>query len=142
MTCRDEITCSACPGDHHGSYGTHKDDTPADFIADVSPPVSKCIWTLDELITVVPVTHQSGWFHAGTYTGFCYLEEDSKSGCKFPETCEDTVLAIQGVIYEMEAVRLGAASSVTPTECAAETRRVPAGTTPGEPQAAWDLMPY
>jgi hypothetical protein len=49
----------------------------------------------------------------GTYKGMCHLSGSSKGMCRFPHTCEDTVLAVQGVVYEVAAVRVGPSTQAT-----------------------------
>jgi hypothetical protein len=43
----------------------------------------------------------------GSYTGTCHLQGDTQKGCKLPDTCENTIVTLQGVIYVLnEAVRV------------------------------------
>jgi hypothetical protein len=142
VTCSDDIQCGPCPELHHGGdyYGSrHNDD--GSFIAEVTPTLSKCIVTPDYLVVPVPLTLKPTWSYAGTYTAMCFLEDDSKAGCKFPDTCEDTVVAIQGLIYEVPAIRLGAASPVVENsavegECGPPVRRRAAGKAAEKPAGA------
>jgi hypothetical protein len=112
VTCRDEIQCVPCPDAHHYGQDHHEEDT---IVRDVTPTLSKCTWDIWVRDTPVPIRGKNGWTNKGTYTATCFLEEDTKAGCKFPETCEDTMITIQGVIYGIQkAIRLGPETPVGP----------------------------
>lgn len=104
VTCRDEIQCIACPDAHHSGQD-YQEDT---LVRDITPTMSKCTWDIWVRDTPVPIRTRPGWTNKGTYMATCFLEEDNKAGCKFPETCEDTMVTIQGVIYGVnKAIRMG-----------------------------------
>jgi hypothetical protein len=108
----DEIQCVPCPDAHHYGQDHHEEDT---IVRDVTPTLSKCTWDIWVRDTPVPIRGKNGWTNKGTYTATCFLEEDTKAGCKFPETCEDTMITIQGVIYGIQkAIRLGPETPVGP----------------------------
>jgi hypothetical protein len=80
---------------------------------DINPTLSSCTWDWQLLKSCVPQIHQPGVKLCGTYKGMCHLSGSSKDVCRFPHTCEDTVLAVQGVVYEVAAVRVGPSTQTT-----------------------------
>lgn len=124
--CREELACTECPSAHN--YGPHYGGSGEGFTHDITVPMSLCQWTIfknddDECL---PVPNKNELKICGTYQGTCYLDEDKKGGCKFPDTCEDTMLTIQGVIYKVDdAIRIG--KEAVPTRCGKSGRRTAAG---------------
>lgn len=107
----EEMACIPCP-DAHYSHGQQEDDNP---IRDIVPALSKCTWNyfLRKGGAEIPINGKDGWVNKGTYTATCFLEEDTKAGCKFPETCEETMVTIQGVVFGInKAIRQGAKTPV------------------------------
>jgi len=120
----DTLTCSACPEDSH--YRKQEEDS--EFaITDVGSILGKCMFqktTLTEEQNIPLIGSKPGFKWAGTFYGTCYLEKSGKDICELPEGCEDTVLQIQGVIYNVEkAVRVGPAQKNV-NECDSGLKRV------------------
>jgi hypothetical protein len=107
VMCRERMACTECPHAHYAPDGSNDDGT---FTGSLTVPMSLCSWTIFKS-ECRAVPNRLGIEACGTYHGTCFLEEDAKSGCKYPDTCEDSMLTIQGVIYTIEdAIRVGAAS--------------------------------
>jgi hypothetical protein len=103
------MECTSCPTSHkRDAY--HGDTDIGSFIPDI-PQLSQCTWDTFEIpnpLNCIPVENNRNMKICGTYQATCYLNEDSKMGCKFPEACQDTRVTVQGVSYYLEkAVRVG-----------------------------------
>jgi hypothetical protein len=110
------MECALCPEAHHGSYGPHHPDPDSDSIAvQLTPILSKCLLQAETTFPSIPLPSHDGMGFSGTYKATCVLQEHPKAGCKFPPTCEDTLVTIQGVIYSVDqAVVAGPTSSAQP----------------------------
>jgi hypothetical protein len=123
------MTCSTCPGAHR-ARDHEQDDDNAFLHPDISPALSSCTWSWQLVDDCIPVTHKPGVKVCGTYKGMCHLGGSSKGECRFPKTCEDSVLAVQGVAYEVAAaIRIGPSTQTT-TTCPTAERTVDRNSTP------------
>jgi hypothetical protein len=110
------MECTPCPESHHDSYGPHHPGPDSDSITEqLTPILSKCLLQSQVSYPSIDLPNHQGMGIYGTYKATCVLQEDPKSGCKFPPTCEDTLVTIQGVIYSFDqAVVAGPVSSAQP----------------------------
>jgi hypothetical protein len=105
--CREDMTCASC------SHTTR--DSSNGLVKPITAPLSHCVWKYDLIFGArrgILQTRDPNVVYRGTYEGTCYLRGDKNAGCVFPNTCEDTILTVKGVIYNaLQAVRVGPADN-------------------------------
>jgi hypothetical protein len=116
LSCSANLESTACPG---AQYGHRKHDNEDDGLftsmSDITPALSNCVLKASYLATGV-ATSNPNLDVVGSYEGTCSLQQDNSKGCNMPETCEDTTLAVRGVIYLVkQAVRVGPKDESTTT---------------------------
>lgn len=101
------MACTPCPGSKHYKaphYGYDDNDGTSRLIEALTPALSECILTITTPPSKSLPVGQPKTYVASTYKATCQLRGDSKDGCEFPDTCEDIMVTVQGVVYEVPNV--------------------------------------
>lgn len=114
VACSESLECSTCLGKHQEAYAPDKSAS-EDILSQglSSGAVSTCVWKDTTIQRGIPVVGNNNLRIWGFYRGTCYLKASAGSdmqqgACRYPDTCEATVLKVQGVIYNVDrAVLVG-----------------------------------